>query len=302
MAITNTSYAGTGNLRIAAALSQLIQESLSDKTDLRAAAKYHGSVNGSGSLAKKVSLASHNQVMVSTAETGGAADYDITGVAAYTQISTGAATLTVARQALKRLVSDQFQLSGAPQLQEFADGMADAAKQRFADMICALFTSVTASAGTASVPLTVDTVYDALNTLRSAGSNLEGPFHLVLDHTQYGQFVESLRGEGQSVHPANSADMLALRPAGLQGEWNGVMIWATEAVSGSIGCLFDSAAFGWIDGLPPMAGPAAQGQVVDGNVFVEFARDANLASDIVVGNLYVGVGIVENARAVKILS
>jgi len=287
-------YTGHGNLRVAAVLAQLIHENLVDQTDLRGTARYYGSVTGKGSSVLKVGGVSFDDAMA-------AGNTDEVTAAASTDLGDSAASITIARQVLVRTISDMFTLTDGPSLERLAQDMANAARLRFTDLVCGQFTGLSASAGTAGVALTVDDIYDAMNTLRSGGS-VTGQFFLVLSHTQYGNFVESLRGEGQAIHPPESAEMLALRPAGLQGSWNGIFIFASDSVSGEIGALYDSAAFGWADGVPDMSNPAKVAAPVDGSVIVEFDRDAAAGHDIVVGSWFVGVQTIEAARAVKILS
>jgi preprotein translocase subunit SecA len=167
---------------------------------------------------------------------------------------------------------------------------------------------LSASVGTTGAALTVDDIMDGLDQLRQ--QNVEGPYFLVLHHVQYGDFVESLRGEGQSIVDPDSASMLRGSGSGFQGSWNGVNIFSVDSVglSGSdyVGALYGLGCFAYADGVPDASIAALAGAdaavTSDGAIWVEIQREAVEGHAKVVGNYYVGVSENEDLRGVRVIS
>ena len=296
-------YTDQGSLFIAAALNQLLHENIVDRTDLLATCRDFGSINASGSQAFKVAKASFDDAMA-------AANADeVTGVA-NTDLGTGFATITVARQALKRTVSDLFSLVGGPRpgIDRLAADMADAAVLRQTDMICALYGGLSNSVGSAGA-LTADDIYDAQYRLIQA--RVPGPYVCVLAPKQLTDFLDSLRGEGGAVQfESATAQMLGAAGAGMAGTWHGIQFWSSDSVvnnSGQLeGAMYGEGCFGFARGVPSeivsVAGPGSYASVTPSGspIFVEFERKAGEAHTIVVGNLYFGVSEIEDDRGVLI--
>ena len=294
---------GKSDVLLAAVLSQMIHETLVDTADLRPLVKYFGSVSGSGSNVLKVGKVSFDDPMA-------AANTDEVTAPGNTDLGTGNATITVARQVLVRKVTDLYDLgrSSAPSYEAFAADMTKAYVLRFTDMLCALFTGLSSSKGTTGQPLTVDDIYDAAATLRSAAIGSE-KIHCVLSPVQYSHFVESLRGEGQSVVDPMAPEMLKLKGFGYQGQWNGIDFWMCDSVPTSggdkVGAMFVDGCFGFADGIPALVRNQVEWARIapqESPVFVEFDRDAVSGHSIIVGNAYVGVSEIEDGRGVKIVS
>ena len=303
-------YTGHGDLFIAATLNRALHETIVDRADLRRMVQYRGSVNGTGSLASKLSTVAFDDAMA-------AANADETTAPGYTDIGTGAITITVARQVLARVLTDPYQVAagGKVGIQTFANDMARAAVLRFTDMICALFTGLTTNVGTSGAAMTVDDAYDAIYALIKARA--PGPYYGVLAPIQLTHFMDSLRGEGGAVqYVAETAQFLGLvnetgsQGYGYHGRWNGVDWLSADSVNTSgadkVGAVFGWGAFVYQDGVPAevtrYAAPGSFQSVIPdgGSVFVEFERLARAGHTEIVGNYYVGVAEQEDARGVKI--
>lgn len=296
-------YTDQGALFIAAALNQMLHENIVDRTDLLSTCKDFGSINGAGSQAYKVAKASFDDAM-------SAANADEVTAVANTDLSTGFATITVARQALRRTVSDLYSLAGGPRpgLERFAQDMADAAILRQTDMICALYGGLSESVGSVGA-LTVDDIYDAQYQLIQA--RVPGPYVCVLSPKQLTEFMDGLRGEGGAVQfESATAAMLGAAGAGLAGTWHGIQFWSSDSVvnnSGQLeGAMYGEGCFGFARGVPSdvvgLAGPGSFASVTPNGspIFVEFERKAGEAHTLVVGNLYFGISEIEDARGVLI--
>jgi len=303
-------YTGHGDLFVAAALNQLLYESIVDRSDFRALCRNYGSVAGSGSVASKIAKATWDDAMA-------AANTDEVTAVSNTDLGTGTVTITVARQALKRLITDPYVLVGGPRpgIEMFAQDMGRAASLRFTDMLCALFNNLSVAKGTSGADLTVDDISDAQYALIQA--RVGGQLSAVLAPIQLTDFLESLRGEGGSAeyNPATEA-MLSSSPMslgyGLHGTWRGINFYSSDSVATSggdkVGALFAPDCYGYMEGIPAevvaLAGPGSFASVAPNGspIFVEFERDSAAAHTIVVGNYYVGVSEIDDAKGVKLVT
>lgn len=303
-------YTGHGDFFIAAALNQMLWETIVDRSDLRGLCVNMGSVNGSGSLASKVAKASWDDAM-------GAANADEVSAVANTDLGTATISITVARQALKRYITDPYALVGgpAPQIQAFADDMGRAASLRFTDMVCALFTNLATSKGTTAQALTVDDISDAMYSLIQARA--PGKPSAILAPIQLTHFLESLRGEGGSseFNPATE-QMLSANATnggyGMHGTWRGVDFWSSDSVNTAgadkVGAIFVPGAYAYMEGIPAEvlahSAPGSYSALAPNGspIFVEFERLAAEGATLCVGNYYVGVSELEDLRGVKIVT
>ena len=297
-------YTGLGNLFIAAALNQKLHETLVDRTGLLSTCTNWGDINGAGSIAYKVSTAAFDDAMA-------AANTDEVTAVANTALGTGTVTITVARQALTRTVSDVYELIGGPRpgIDRLAADMADAAVLRQTDMIAALYGSLSSSVGTSGVALTVDEIFDAQYTLIQA--RVPGRFNCVLSAIQHTHFLDSLRGEQGAVQfmPATGA-MLSSTGPGMKGSWLDIDFWDADSITtngaNDEGAMYGEGCFGYAGAVPSelvaRAGSGSFASVtVEGSpIFVEFERYAKEANTTVVGNLFFGVSEIEDARGVLI--
>jgi len=294
----------TSDLHLAAVLNQMIHRNLVDGVDLRRTAKFYGNVSGRGSATLNIPGITGSDPMA-------AANTDETTAIGITDITTSVSPIAVARQALARQVSDLYSLVGGADgtdMMSFAQDMAQSASLRATDMLCSLFTSVTANVGTSTVDLTVDDIYDAQFNL--IGSRVPGPYICVLAPVQLTDLMASLRGEGGAqLH--NPQTIQALAGGAMQArEWNGITFIDSDSAPTSggdrVGCMYNLEAFGYAEMVPSAdilgVAPGSFLSVIPdgGSVYVAFERHEREGLTDIVGNYFVGFGIVENARGCKI--
>ena len=301
-----TTYTGTTNLHIAASLNQFLHFNLADITDLRSTCSNKGTVNGSGSVASKVSGVTFGDAMA-------AANADETTAPTASSLVTTAATVTVARQVLRRDVTDLYSVAGsAVSMQMLADNMSDAAKMRFTDMVCSLFTSLSQVAGASGATLTVDDISDGAAALRLEGN--PGIINAVLNPKQFNEFLDDLRSEGGSAqwNPATEEMLASSGNYGYKGTWRNIQFWSVDSVASDgtdyIGAMYTSECFAFMEGVPSEEVQAAATNsyisvTPEGSpIFVEFERKAAEGHTLIVGNYYVGVSELEDLRGVRIRS
>lgn len=304
-------YTGKSDLFIAAALNQMLWQLIVDKTDLRSLCVNHGSINGSGSTASKVAQVSWDDAMA-------ASNVDEVTADGNTDLGTAAITITVARQAIVRHVTDLYEIVGGPRpgASAFAQDMANAASLRFTDMICALFTNLSNSVASTTVDLSVDFVSDAMYQLIQA--RVAGPYSAVLAPIQLTDFLDSLRSEGGSAEfqQPQTEDMLTLDSGspgyGLHGRWRGVDYWSSDSVTTNgpdrEGAMFGRGCYGYREGVPSgllahsAPGSFASATPAGAPIMVEFERKVDPGHTLVAGSYFVGVAEVEDARGVLIPS
>lgn len=307
MAITYGNDSGNydaSDLHLAAILNQLVHQNIVDNTDLRMTAKFFGDIGGRGSATLNIPGITWSDAM-------GAANSDEVTAVSVTDPTTSVSSLTVARQALVRQISDLYSLIGGAdgsRMMDFAEKMSQAAILRATDLLCTLFSSVSAGVGSSGVDLTTDDIYDAQFTLIQA--RVPGPYVCVLAPVQMTDLMASLRGEaGAQMH--NPQVLAALAGGAMQAkEWNGITFIDSDSVPTSggnrVGCMYSLDAFGYAEMVPQgMVQSAAPGSYLSvvppsSSVYVAFERHEREGLTDVVGNYYVGFGIVENARAVKL--
>lgn len=291
-------YTG-GDIKVAAVLSRFIHQNLADNTDLRSLCTYAGDVTGSGSQVLTVAAVTLDDAMA-------AANVDETTDLSNTALTDNSINITVARQAIKRVVSDLWGLSqDSLRLEDLAADIAGSAARRFSDMLAALFASLSTSAGTSGTTLSYDNIVDARNKLRLAGA--PGEVACVLHPKQFGEFVASLGAETGSPIFSPETENIQGNAAGFgyQGKWRDIHFWTSDSVASDgtdyHGAMFVEGAFAYAEGRPR----SPYGDVVtvpDSAIMIEFDRDAGPAHTVIVGNYYVGVSEMEDARGVNIVS
>jgi hypothetical protein len=171
--------------------------------------------------------------------------------------------------------------------------------QQVAAAVSNFGTDVTAAAG-----LTVDDYYDAIFALELA--SVPGPYFCMLAPVQVANLQESLRAEGGAVQfmPA-TAEMLQIKGQGYVGDLLGVSIFKSSDVTTAAG---DREGGMW--GLGALAYKTGSMQAPIGatvtspnsEIVVEFNRNAAAGITEIVGNAYLGVGLIEDARGVGLNS
>ena len=300
-------YSGleTANLRIAFMIEREVREQLADISSIRQFIPFYGDLAGQGTDA------------ITTRMWDGGAKTPFASVADGADVTSSGSnsltsTITLGRSALRYDISDLASFSGmggGMDLDPFAIGaaMARAAEARMQSILCATFSSVTASVGTTTVDLTVSNWLDAMYTLEIA--NNEGPYLCVLAPRQFADLQAALRTENNNflAYMPASAEMSKAKGQGYQGDLLGVSIFRSDycatanAGADRVGCMFNPKAFGYAIGTPaPMVGAGAE--IRNGPVQIEFQRDASKGLVEIVGSLYMGASLVEDARACKIVT
>ena len=295
----------SGNARLAAILNQQIAIKLVDTATLvnHPAILQLRSMNGSGSTAVQVPVVSWGaDAMASVAESSSVTN---------TALTTAAATITIARQALRRQISDLAQLTatGVPldvTLDNIATDMVMAYNRRVTTMITALSSGFSTAVGTTNVALTVANYYASIFALQLVAN--DGQFVAVMHPKQINDLISALRSEtgpGQYLTPTQ--DQMNAKGPGYRGQLFGVDIFSstlvpfTNTTTDRLGMMMAPGALGIATATAaPIIG--ATTSIPVSPIVVEYERDASSGSTIIVGSAFVGVGEIDDAKGVAILS
>lgn len=295
-----------GNARLAATLYQSIVLKLADTGSLRNAPAFLnvGNVNGSGSDSIQVPVVGLGGTDIMAAVTDGSA-------VSNTSITSAAATVAVARQALRYDLTDLARVtnsvSGGVDIDGLANAMVYAFEGRFNQLACALSSGFSTQVGSTGTDLTTDTFYDAIFALQL--QSVMGEYHCILHPQQYNDLMSSLRSEvGPAQYlPANQAQTSALG-ASFKGQLFGVNVHVSSyvpSVGGTDyrGMMLGNAAIAYALGTPaPMQ--AAGGVIIPAGapIAVELERDAASGLVKIVGSTFLGVAELQDGLGVGILS
>ena len=256
-----------------------------------------------GSLVLAIPLAGWDSLVMT-------APGEATGVS-NTALDSDQITLTIARQAIQLQISDELlvsSLGGAMNVERLAQTAASSYINRHNDLTVGLFGGVTASVGTSGADLTLDDVVDATQTLMRA--NNTDSLYAMLHGQQMSDLQNSLRGEGGALSfSAPTAEMIAAKGKGFAGSYLGVDFWVNNRVatanSGAdrAGCMWSRGAFGYAEATHPLSSlrGSVNPQVVS-PVLIEFERAGTSGLNTVIASAFLGVAMVEDARAVKIVT
>jgi len=296
--VTTSALASSGGL-VAEILAALVHEQIYDPTDLRAVCTRIPWTAG-GSTTMAVTSLPAPAAYTAVTETSAAAN------SAYT---TSEFTLTCARYARQYEITDLVPMAGSVvDLEVLAGNLVNGMSITISNLIAALFTSISDSAGTTGVDLSVDDLYDAQFALNDNAA--QGPYSCVLAPVQMNDFRSSLRGESgaQSFNPA-SVEQLATRGPGFQGSWNGINFWQSDQVATSggnrLGCMFADGCFAYSEApVSLLQGhiPADRVLLNAGELLVELIRAASLGETAALAHYYPAVAIAENARGCEIIT
>jgi len=305
MAIT---YATEGaDLRVAEVANPLLHLILADLTDLYGVGMVNlGDGAGSGSSTDNISKLDLDDPMTAPAE--GAA-------VSATDPATASVQVSIARQALRRDITDLFAGTGTsamafnPAL--IAQDAANSIVIRRTGLVASLFSSVSNSVGTTTVDLSVDDIYDAMFQLHTTLN--QPPFFCTLYSEQINNFQSSLRGEGgANQFKAVTAEMLSAKGPGFVGSWNGVDFWSSDQVptanggADSAGCMWSMGAFGYkeaaVASMLQQGGSVISSVPAESAAWIEVQRSPDTGSTIYVYNYYTGVVEIEDDRACAIIT
>ena len=299
----------SGNARVSAVLHQTIQAKLADKASLwrHPAITYFGGLSGSGSTALQVPVVglAGTDIMASVADGSSVSN---------TSITSSAATITIARQALRYDLTDLAKLTNplaggmGVGIEGLAESIVTGAEMRFTSMVCALASGVSTSVGSTGVDLSVATFYSAIYGLQLTAN--APTFMAILHPQQVNDLMNSLRSEtGPGQYLAATQDQVNAKGPGYRGNLFGVDIFSSTKIPTAnagadyAGVMFSQGFCGYADGTPaPVQGAGGLILPAGTPIVVELERDAASALTKIVGSYYVGVAEIEDARAVQIIS
>jgi hypothetical protein len=299
-------------LRLSAMISQEINLLLKDNTNLRNTPllSYQGSINGTGSDTVRVRLAGLDGY-----DSMASAGTEISDESANTTgLTINSADLVAARQYIIYQMSDLSSMSGfgGSDVDPFriAQSIAGSYETRFAELTGEAAALFATTAGANTTTLSVDDFFDAIFALEqaSSGAGATGPYACVLAAKALTELQDSLRNEtGNAVSRMQSSmDMLQAKGENFAGNLFGVDVYRSAHVKENASAGFDNymispMALGFVDGIP--SGVQGSADLMSmGKVVVEFDRRPMSASTYIVGHAYLGLGIIEDARGVKLLS
>lgn len=299
----------SGNARVSAVLHRLIDLKLADRAELYKAPQFlnFGTLNGSGSSALQVPV-------VGLAGTDLMAAVGDGSSVSNTSITSSAATITIARQALRYDITDLASLTdpltagAGVGIEGLANSMAMAFGMRLTQMITALSSGLSQSVGSTTVALAVSTFFDAIYKLQLQSN--DGEFAAVLAPQQINHLINSLRSEtGPGQYVAATQDQIAAKGQGFRGMLFGVALYTSSTVptanagADRLGMMTATGALGYATGSPaPIQGAGAIILPAGSQVVVELERDAASGLTKVVGNSFAGVAEIQDLKAVGILS
>ena len=296
-----------GNARVAAVLYQSIVMKLADTGSLRNAPCFLnvGSVNGTGSDSIQVPVVGLNGTDIMGAPGDGVS-------VSNTSITSAAATVVVARQALRYDLTDLARISnsvpGGVDLEGLTNAMVTAFNGRFNQLACALSSGFSTQVGTTTVDLTTDTFYDAIFALQL--QSVMGEYDCILHPQQYNDLMSSLRVEvGPAQYIAANQEQTSAMGSSLKGKLFGVNVHVSSYVPTANagadyrGMMLGNGAIAYALGTPAPI-QAAGGVVIPAGapVAVEWERSADSGLTKVVGSAFLGVVELQDLKGVGIVS
>jgi hypothetical protein len=296
----------SGNARLAAILNQAVVVKLTDTASLvnHPSILQLRSMNGSGSTVVQVPVVSWGaNAMTAVAENASVSN---------TALTTTNVNVTIARQALRRQVSDLAQLTatGIPldvTIDSLATDMVSSYAKRVTAMLGDLASGFSTSVGSTGVDLSVSTFYSAIFGLQL--NSADGIFTAVLHPVQVNDLISSLRSEvGPGQYLATSQDQVQAKGPGYRGNLFGVDVFSSangintaNAGADRIGMMI---APGAIAVATATAAPIIGSETIipQSPIVVEFERDASNGSTIIVGSAFVGVAEIDDLKGIGILS
>lgn len=301
-----------GNLRLAAMISQEINLLLKDTSNLRNTPllSYQGSINGTGSDTVRVRLAGLDGFDSMAAATSENHDHS----ADTTALTVQTALLVAARQYIIYEIDDLASMTGfgGSDIDPFrlAQSIAGSYETRFAELTGLAAASLTQVAGLNTTNLSVDDFFNAIFTLEQAasGAGAPGPYAAVLAPKALTELQDSLRNEtGNAISRMQSSmDMLEAKGENFAGNLFGVDVYRSKHVNQNGSSGFDNymispGCIGYVDGIP--VGVRGSADLMSmGKIVAEFDRRPMSSSTFIVGHAYLGMGLINADKGVKLLS
>lgn len=296
--------AETAQLRLAAMINAEVALTMADNSSLRQYVTFVGDTNGSGSDTvrwRRVSLGASKPLGVIP-----------DGDPLTAQTMDGfAVDVSVARSGLAFDLTDMLSFTKmGMDLDPFfvANTMAMAAEARFNEVICSTFAGITANKGSLATALSMSDWLDAMYTLEEANNGND--LVCILKQKQFTDLQKSLRTENNNffAFSQTTEEMSSSKPQGYAGNMLGVDIFRSEYVQedattvGWEGAMFSRGGIGYATGSPNIVGSVSVFRPGGSPVVVEFDRDGKSGITSIIGHLYCGAAILEQARACKLIS
>ncbi len=299
-------YSSSGDLRLAEVLAAEYRLLLKDRFSLMGhpAIFYAGNCSATGSTVIKVPLVGFGGYdrMSAVAENASTSN---------TAVTDASATITVARQALQRQVSDINDLVDSIGVNADAlinDGLGSYV-MRWMEMYASLVDDFSNTVGPGSgLPLTMDDFLSAQFTL--VQQSVPGPYLCTLYPKQWTDLQDDLRGEvGPLQLRADVQDAFNARGQGIVATLNQIEIAVSSLVptanagADSAGGMHGLGAIAWADGLPSAIRGAGEVVFPAGQrLYTEMERDSAGALTKIVHNAFLGFAEVEDLRGVTLVS
>tara|TARA_R100001129_G_C5298251_1_gene241751 strand:- start:238 stop:1176 length:939 start_codon:yes stop_codon:yes gene_type:complete len=303
-------FANLTDLRMADIISAEINLLLKDSTNLLNTPfmQYAGSINNSGTTTikiRKAGLMGYDLFETPTNEDDSVAS---------TSITDSHVDVQAVRMALNYELSDLANMTSFGQdidPMTLARSISESYEATVADKVAGLFSSFTASKGTAGSTFALDDFFDAIYVLETAANaaslkvGAAGPFVCVLAPKQLTELQNSLRSEQSNIiafSPAN-AEMLEAKGSQYAGSLFGVELYKSayvEAASSVLtGAMWAAGAIAYCDGVPNIV-HGGNDIMPMGKIVVEMERNALRAITSIVGHAYYGTSILSDEKGVKL--
>jgi len=308
-----TNHSLVGDLRLQQMISQELKLLITDARNLRNTPflDFVGSINGMGSDTIRVRKAGLDGYDSFQAFTGSAGSFQEDTAVSETSLTDGHADIVVKRQALMYKITDLASMTGMGQdIDPFriAESISKSYELLFAELTASSVAGFTASVSNAGA-LTIEDFIQAFQTLElaSSGKGAPGPYVALLHPEQWQDLQNDIRSEQNNAlafAPA-SFEALSAKGPGYKGSYLGVDVYTsshiTESAGLHVGAMWAPGALGFATGKPAALAGAAQSMDM-GDVLIEMERDATRALTSIVGHCYLGMGIVDADRGVKLSS
>ena len=308
MPITNAGVLET-DLRSASRLDAALRVSLVDTASIRnvpGAIQFLGTINGA--LTDTLSERYWNGAGAD-AFAGSAGNDGVTAVTETALTTTAVATVVVARQQLMRQIGDMAWATGTAgdiSPEGLAADMVGSYNRRFTDLWATAIATASTNVGTTTVDMSHDDFVDAIYTLQVADNPNDQVF-AGLAPRQVSDWQESLRAEQGAIGylPA-TADLMKIKGQGFQANYLGVDVFrfshVTTAGGNREGGMWTAGAFGFRVMIPNMPMGGTNVAIRMDELMVEFDRSAATTITDIVGNAWVGLGVLEQSRLVGIVT
>ena len=310
--LTSTVPAGTlpySNLLAPSFFLMAVQDTLSlyghpALVDLRGIAQQLNAPKGQ-------TLASTITVQIEAPASAWSSTNEGTAVAADTSIDPTYATISVGNYDLAHGVSDELRRrdsTGQFNWPAIVRSMVTGWQLTFTGLVVALANSMTNTVGSTGNPITLDLIRDARDSVEVNGKSLAGGnFVAVLAPQQWNMLRADIQDRGGAIE--RRADYDAMQRAGLsnyKGSYDGIDYWTSDQTPESSGdysgCMFASGAIGHLV-LEQAEATASQVRIFDAGILtLEEARDASAKTTRLIGAATIGVSILRQEIACKILS